>query len=35
MKALVWEDDVPIDKVSPIFVLVLNNGDMEFSSTHM
>lgn len=35
MKALVSRDDVPINGVSPIFILVLNNGDMEFSITHM
>ncbi|XP_028628617.1 vomeronasal secretory protein 1-like [Grammomys surdaster] len=35
MKALVLEDEVLINKVSPIFTLVLNNGDMEFSITYM
>ncbi|XP_052040634.1 vomeronasal secretory protein 1-like [Apodemus sylvaticus] len=35
MKALVSKDDVPINRVSPIFILVLNNGDMEFSITHL
>ncbi|ERE70563.1 vomeronasal secretory protein 1 [Cricetulus griseus] len=35
MKALVMKDEIPIKKVSSILVLVLDNGDMEFSMTHM
>nr|XP_038962046.1 vomeronasal secretory protein 1 [Rattus norvegicus] len=34
-KAMVSEDEFPISKVSPIFILVLNNGDLEFSVTFM
>lgn len=34
MKALVMKDNIPIKKVSPIFVLVLDNGDLEFSFAH-
>ncbi|XP_032757711.1 vomeronasal secretory protein 1-like [Rattus rattus] len=34
-KAMVSEDEFPISKVSPIFILVLNNGDLEFSVTYM
>ncbi|XP_006981064.1 vomeronasal secretory protein 1-like [Peromyscus maniculatus bairdii] len=35
MKALVMKNGIPIKKVSPIFVLVLDNGDMEFSITYI
>ncbi|EDL08277.1 lipocalin 3 [Mus musculus] len=35
LKALVSEDDIPINKVSPMLILVLNNGDIELSITHM
>ncbi|XP_021496717.1 vomeronasal secretory protein 1-like [Meriones unguiculatus] len=35
VKALVMKDEIPIEKVSPLLVLKLSNGDMELSLTHM
>ncbi|XP_005083820.1 vomeronasal secretory protein 1-like [Mesocricetus auratus] len=34
MRALVMKEGIPIEKVSPLLVLVLDNGDMEFSMAH-
>ncbi|XP_051039820.1 vomeronasal secretory protein 1 [Phodopus roborovskii] len=35
LRALVMKEEIPIKKFSPMLVLVLDNGDMEFTITHV